>query len=88
MVAAPRQTSTAPRIPNGITQAVVASFLSERLELREGLYLWQPGFDAAEVQASVELRWGRNAWERVRKQAWRIAVARADGGCMAQPKVA
>ena len=67
----------APRIPADVTQASVASFLAERLELRDGLYLWQRGFDPAEVQRSVEQRWGRNAWERIRRQAWRIAAAGA-----------
>jgi len=66
-----------PRIPAGVTQASVASFLAEHLELRDGLFLWQRGFDATEVQRSVAERWGRNAWERVRRQAWRIAAVGA-----------
>ncbi len=63
-------------IPVHITQASVAEFLAEHLELRDGLYLWQRGFDPIEVKNSVEKRWGRNAWERIRRQAWRIAATK------------
>jgi hypothetical protein len=64
----------APRIPTDITQSSVASFLAERLELRDGLYLWRRDFDANEVKMSVEARWGRNAWDRIKRRAWRIAA--------------
>jgi hypothetical protein len=64
----------APRIPTEITQRSVAGFLAEHLELRDGLYLWRKDFDAAEVKTSVEQRWGKNAWDRIKRQAWRIAA--------------
>jgi hypothetical protein len=67
--------AAAPRIPLDVTQTSVASFLAEHLELRDGLYLWQHGFDPMEVRASIEQRWGLRAWDRIRRQAWRIAAA-------------
>ena len=70
--------AAAPRIPHDVTQASVALFLAERLELRGGLYLWRHGFDLTEVRSSIEQRWGPRAWERIRKQAWRIAAARIE----------
>ena len=69
--------AAAPRIPADITQRSVAGFLAERLELRDGLYLWRKDFDAAEVKASVEQRWGKNAWDRIKRQAWRLAASKA-----------
>ena len=68
-------TATAANIPTHITQAAVAGFLAEHLELRDGLYLWKRGFDPLEVKNSVEKRWGRNSWERIRRQALRTASA-------------
>jgi hypothetical protein len=67
----------APRIPSDVSQAAVAGFLAERLELRDGLYLWRRDFDPSEVKRSVDQRWGKNAWERIKRQAWRLAAGQA-----------
>ncbi len=67
-------TTQAPVIPPSYTQSEVARFLAGYLELQDGLYLWRRGFDAREVQASIDRRWGVGAWRRIRRQAWRLAA--------------
>jgi hypothetical protein len=67
----------APRIPSDISQGAVAAFLAERLEMRDGLFLWRRDFDPNEVKRSVDQRWGKNAWERIKRQAWRLAASKA-----------